>query len=151
MQISHSRIIPWSKRSTFQDFQDFAKPLHLLPASEASTYTSYISEEIFSSAELDKSNLFYMVELHTSNDFDSSLKDLNAGILLCLIDEDGNSVLQRISAASWEHPRQGKAMIFSASIHFQRGSIDIVTFKGSKLGKIEALWIGLESGQVPGG
>ncbi|KAJ0974172.1 hypothetical protein J5N97_016137 [Dioscorea zingiberensis] len=61
------------------------------------------------------------------------------------IDIQGDSILQRISAASYVDPSQGK-INSSDSINFQRGSVDIVTFKGPKLGKLEALWIGVESG-----
>ncbi|KAM1114799.1 hypothetical protein PS1_005465 [Malus domestica] len=32
-------------------------------------------------------------------------------------------------------------------LHFQRGSVDQFTFEGTKLGKIEAVWISLESCQ----
>ncbi|XP_020590561.1 uncharacterized protein LOC110031612 isoform X2 [Phalaenopsis equestris] len=104
----------------------------------------HVPEEIISSLELDQLSSFYIIELHTSRDFGSCLRDLNAAVLLCLIDENGKSILQRISAVSLE--RKEKDMIISEYIHFQRGSIDIVTFKGPKLEKIAALWIGLESG-----
>lgn len=148
-QISHSRIVPWSKRSIFQDFQGFAKPSHLLPAKEAITY-KYISDQGVSTLELDTSSSFYILELCTGKDFGSGFSDINAAMLLCLIDVNGDSLLQRVCAVSLEHNEQ-KNDIFSEVIHFQRNSVDIVTFKGSKLGKIEAIWIGLESGQVPGG
>lgn len=139
-----SHIFPLSKRSAYQDFQGFKKPSYLLPAMEANTYTEYVSHEIFSSVELDTSNSFYMVELKTSKEFGSCLRDLNAAILLSLIDAKGDSILQRISAVSWQLP--GHENNAAETIHFQRGSVDIVTFKGPKLGKIESLWIGLESG-----
>ncbi|CAL9150153.1 unnamed protein product [Musa hybrid cultivar] len=56
------------------------------------------------------------------------------------------SCAQRLSAVTLDRSMQGKDMDSNESVHFQRGSVDIVTFKGSKLGKIEAFWIGLESG-----
>lgn len=86
-----------------------------------------------------------MVELHTSKDFGSCLRDLNAAILFCLIDKKGYSILQRISAASYVNLGEEK-VDSSDSINFKRGSVDIVTFAGPKLGKLEALWIGVESG-----
>ncbi|XP_010932956.1 uncharacterized protein [Elaeis guineensis] len=144
-QIGHSRIVPWSKRSKFQDFQDFAKPSHLLPAEEAIIY-KYISGERVSSLELDSSSSFYVLELHTSKDFGSGLSDINAALLLCLIDVNGDSLLQRVCAVSLEHTKQKNDMTFSEVVHFQRDSVDIVTFNGPKLEKIEAFWIGLESG-----
>lgn len=101
-----------------------------------------ISGELLSALELDQLSSFYIVQLFTSRDFGSCLKDINAAILLCMIDENGRSILQRISAVSVEK----KDMVISEHIHFQRGSIDTVTFKGLKLEKIAALWIGLESG-----
>lgn len=127
------------------DFQGFKKPSRLLPASEADTYTKYVSDNILSSVELDTSNSFYMVELKTSKEFGSCLRDLNAAILLSIIDVNGDAILQRISSVSWQLPGHEKDA--SETIHFQRGSADIVTFRGPKLGKIESLWIGLESGE----
>ncbi|XP_020698383.2 uncharacterized protein LOC110111033 isoform X1 [Dendrobium catenatum] len=143
-----SRLISRSRRSLYQDFQEFAKPSHLLPATEVTTYPLHPSEEIISSLELDQLSSFYVVELRTSRDFGSCLGDLNAAILLCLIDENGKSILQRISSVSLERPRprKDKDTIISEYIPFQRASVDFVTFKGPKLEKIAALWIGLESG-----
>ncbi|XP_020104969.1 uncharacterized protein LOC109721661 isoform X2 [Ananas comosus] len=145
-QKARPQIVAWSKNSSFQDFQVFAKPSHLLPASEATTYSKFVPEEIFSSLELDKSDSLYIVELRTSRDFGSCLRDMNAAILLCLIDVNGVSLLQRIPSISLANSGQDKEMSSPESVHFRRGSADVVTFKGSKLGKIEALWIGLESG-----
>ncbi|KAI0493087.1 hypothetical protein KFK09_027363 [Dendrobium nobile] len=141
-----SRLISRSRRSLYQDFQEFAKPSHLLPATEVTTYPMHASEDIISSLELDQLSSFYVMELRTSRDFGSCLRDLNAAILLCLIDENGKSILQRISALSLECLRKDKDTIISEYIPFQRGSVDLVTFKGPKLEKIAALWIGLESG-----
>ncbi|XP_026657042.2 uncharacterized protein LOC103697441 isoform X2 [Phoenix dactylifera] len=123
----------------------FAKPSRLLPAKGAIIY-KYISEERISSLELDTSSSFYILELCTSKDFGSGLSDINAAILLCLIDVNGDSLLQRVCSVSLQHAEQKNDVTFSEAIHFQRDSVDIVTFKGPKLGKIEAIWIGLESG-----
>lgn len=85
-----------------------------------------------------------MVKLATSNVFASNLTNLNSGILLCLINENGDSILQRISASLLtDYSSESNNDI----LHFQRGSVDEFTFEGPKLGKVEALWIGLESGQ----
>lgn len=85
-----------------------------------------------------------MVKLGTSNIFGSSLSDLNAGILLCLINENGDAILQRISASLiTDHSTESK----NDTLHFQRGCIDEFTFEGPKLGRVAALWISLESGQ----
>lgn len=117
-----------------------------MPASEATTNSKFVPEEIFSSLELDNSDSLYIVELRTSRDFGSCLRDMNAAILLCLIDVNGVSLLQRIPSISLANSGQDKEMSSPESVHFRRGSADVVTFKGSKLGNIEALWIGLESG-----
>lgn len=95
-------------------------------------------------------NSYYIVELCTSSDYGSSLNDINAALLLCLIDENGNAILQRLTAISLELPMQGVDTNPNGALHFQRGSVDVVTFKGSKLGKIEAFWIGLETGRLQG-
>ncbi|KAJ8490807.1 hypothetical protein OPV22_012528 [Ensete ventricosum] len=136
-----------SKRAPIQDFQDFANPSRLLQTTRAKLQTKYVPEDVLSSLELDISSSYYMVELCTSKDFGSGLRDVNAAILLCLIDVNGDALLQRLSAVTLDHSMQGKDMVSDEAVHFQRGSVDIVTFKGSKLGKIEAFWIGLESGQ----
>lgn len=145
----YSCSIPLSKKGAYQDFQGFAKPSRLLPATEANTYMKHASDEILSSLKLDKSTSFYIIELTTSKEFGSSLKDLNAAILISLINANGDSILQRISAVSSDHASHENDE--RETIHFQRGSIDIATFTGPNLGKIESLWIGIDSGQVRGG
>ncbi|KAL5708508.1 hypothetical protein ACHQM5_019299 [Ranunculus cassubicifolius] len=85
----------------------------------------------------------YVLKLSTSSMFGSGLSDLGAGILLCLIDENGDSVLQRISASSVGTLKEGDLQ----EICFQRGSVDEFIFKGPKLERIKALWVGLESGR----
>ncbi|KAK9169347.1 hypothetical protein Syun_001487 [Stephania yunnanensis] len=85
-----------------------------------------------------------MVKLQTSTVSGSCLSDPNAGILLCLIDGNGGSVLQRITGTPAKNPTVKEAA--SEFLPFQRGSIDEFIFEGSRLGKIEALWIGPESG-----
>lgn len=145
----YSCIIPLSKKSAYQDFQGVAKPSRLLLAAEANTYTKHASDEILSSVILDKSTSFYIIELTTSKDFGSCLKDLNAAILISLINANGDSILQRVSAVSSHHAARENDG--GETVHFQRGSVDIATFKGPNIGKIESLWIGIDSGQVRGG
>lgn len=85
--------------------------------------------------------------LRTSSTYGSELSDQNAGILLCLIDENGDSILERIPAIlSQDHIQQSEDAVTSDIIRFQRGSNDEFIFWGPKLGRIQALWIGLDSG-----
>lgn len=85
------------------------------------------------------------MKLQTSNAYGSSMSDPNAGILLCLIDTNGDSILQRfpvIIKSDSAEPMDNECSI----LHFQQGSVDEFTFKGPKLERIEALWISIESG-----
>ncbi|PON42956.1 PLAT/LH2 domain containing protein [Trema orientale] len=133
-----------SKQSDYQDFQDYAKPVRLLQAYEVKVCTDSSAEKVSTSFRTDASQSSYKVKLNTSNFSASSLTDLNAGVLLCLIDENGDSILERIPASS---VRQHSLDSDNELLHFQRGSVDEFTFKGPKLGRVEAIWIGLESGQ----
>jgi hypothetical protein len=117
------------------------KPSRLLPAEELKTYPNTVPEEIFNTIILDDSDAFYVLELSTSREFSSSLEK-NSAILICLIDVDGDSLLQRIPAIYL--PTYG--IKTEQLIPFQSGSFDVVTFKGSKLNRIKEVWIGLESG-----
>lgn len=147
-QIGYSSSIVSSRKSDFQDFQGYAKPRRLLPATEVNVSTEALQENISTYLRSGESRSLYRIRLLTSNIYGSGLSDSNAGILLCLIDENGDSILQRVPASSTEgHPTQSDDMINSNVAHFQRGSIDEFTFEGSSLEKIEALWVGLESGQ----
>ncbi|KAL6654958.1 hypothetical protein ACP70R_008423 [Stipagrostis hirtigluma subsp. patula] len=120
------------------------KPSRLLPTDELRTYPYSFPEEIISTIELDESKAFYVLELSTSREFCSSLLDKNSAILVCLIDVDGDSLLQRVPAIYLGQPAQG--LNVGKSIPFQSGSVDVVTFKGPKLQRIKEIWIGLESG-----
>lgn len=119
------------------DFQDYAKPSRLLQAEELRSCTGKSEEEkvLISSCCTDASRSLYKLELVTSSLSASGLSDPNAGILVCLIDENGDSILQRIPASS-----------DIETLRFQRGSLDEFAFEGPKLGRLKALWIGLESG-----
>ncbi|MCL7051777.1 hypothetical protein MKW94_013709 [Papaver nudicaule] len=131
-----SRLICCSKPSIFQDFQDYARPARLLPSTEASILTESSPDDIINFLGDDESRSAYIVKLRTSSISGSCLSDVNAGMMLCLIDENGNSILQRIAASPKDEEQDC----------FQRGSSDEFKFDGPKLGKIEAVWIGLESG-----
>ncbi|KAH1108890.1 hypothetical protein J1N35_012658 [Gossypium stocksii] len=136
------------KKSDFQDFQGFAKPSRLFPSTEPKICTEALKENIFPSTGLDGTRTLYKVRLQTSNMYGSSLSNINAGILLCLIDEKGDSILKRIPAYLLsEHSMELENMVVPETLHFQRGSVDEFVFEGSELGKVQALWIGIESGQ----
>ncbi|XP_062076707.1 uncharacterized protein LOC133781663 [Humulus lupulus] len=134
-----------SKLSDYQDFQDYAKPARLLQAAEAKICTDSLTEKDFTSLRNDVSQSLYKVKLDTSNFSASTLTDLNAGVLLCLIDENGDSLLQRIPASLVKQRSvdSDNDLLFP----FQRGSVDELTFTGPNLERIKAIWIGLESGQ----
>ncbi|TYG55866.1 hypothetical protein ES288_D08G017400v1 [Gossypium darwinii] len=136
------------KKSDFQDFQGFAKPSRLFPSTEPKTFTGALKENIFPSTGLDGARTLFKVRLQTSNMYGSSLSNINAGILLCLIDEKGDSILKRIPAYLLsEHSTELENTVVPETLHFQRGSVDEFVFEGSELGKVQALWIGIESGQ----
>ncbi|KAI3688254.1 hypothetical protein L1987_81965 [Smallanthus sonchifolius] len=137
-----------SKKSNFQDFQGYAKPSRLLSAHEVKPTTESSLEKLATSFKEDTHECLYQLTIHTSNYYGSDLTDSNSGILLCLVDTNGDSILQRISAtSSTDHPLQSKDKDSSNLLRFQRGSIDHFTFEGTAIGKLEALWIGLDSGQ----
>ncbi|KAJ3673832.1 hypothetical protein LUZ60_005824 [Juncus effusus] len=139
----------FAKKSPSQDFQDFVKPSRLLQAEEPKIYSQNTPKETFYPSNLDQSEAFYLLELITSRDFGSGLSDLNSAIMICLIDSDGNSILQRVPPIPNSDPfgeEIGFGSVFDELVHFQRGSVDTVALKGTKLGKIVAVWIGLESG-----
>lgn len=130
------RFFVYSKKSSFPDFQDYAKPRRLLPTTGPELFVDTSLEKIISSLQLDGSRCLYKVLLRTSSIYGSGLSDLNAGIQVCVVDENGYSILKRIPAILHKED----------IIHFQKGSTDEFIFTGPKLGRIEAMWIGLESG-----
>ena len=93
------------------------------------------------------SRSLFKVKLCTSNVYGSSLSDPNAGILLCLIDMNGDSILHRIPAILKSNSANSMDMVDSDTLHFQRGSVDEFTFKGPKMGRIKSLWASAESGK----
>ncbi|XP_042514815.1 uncharacterized protein LOC122089282 isoform X2 [Macadamia integrifolia] len=147
-RVDQSRLIQCSKRSDFRDFQGFARPLHLLPATEANICTESSLEKLSTTFGEDESRSLYMIKLHTSRSYGSCPSDLSAGILLCVIDENGDSILQRIPVSPSEgSPGQTEEMAGHNLFCFQRGSVDNFIFQGPNIGKIEALWVSLESGR----
>ncbi|PIA53887.1 hypothetical protein AQUCO_00900455v1 [Aquilegia coerulea] len=135
-------VVGYSKASDYQEFQGYARPLRLLPVTEPTICTDMSVEEM-STSLTENLHSVYVVKIYTSNAFGSGLNDLSTGVLLCLIDENGDSILQRISATPLENPVEGAL----PHLCFQRGSVDDFIFKGPKLGTIQALWVGLESGR----
>ncbi|KAE8036971.1 hypothetical protein FH972_009601 [Carpinus fangiana] len=137
-----------SKKSDFQDFLDYAKPSRLLPAKEVIVQTDTSAEKIFTSFKEDGSQCLFKINLGTSDIYGSGLSDLNAGILVCLIGENGASILQRIPASLMtDQSTKSKDVVDPDILHFQTGSVDEFIFEGPNLGRVEALWISLESGQ----
>ncbi|KAG5628478.1 hypothetical protein H5410_000195 [Solanum commersonii] len=133
------------KKSDFQDFRDYVKPSRLLPATNVKFCGEWSLETLLNHSKLDRSNSIYQVKLQTSNAYGSDLTDINSEVLLCLIDENGDSILQRISAGLENaHSVQSRD---SDLLQFRRGSVDEFIFEGPKLGKIAAVWISPESGQ----
>lgn len=126
------------------DFGSYARPSGLLPASEVKVYTNTSLESILSSIKEDRSKSLFRVKLVTSNLYGSNISDFNAGVLLCFIDEDGNSILQRLPASLMPDRSEESG----DSLHFQRGSVDEFVFEGPKIARVEALWISVESGMI---
>lgn len=130
----------------FPDSVASVKPSRLLQTVEPKTFPNSVPDEILSKLTLEDSDAFYILELCTSRELSSSLLDKNSAILICLIDVDGDSLLQRVPAIYGDQPAHGtKASQF---LSFQSGSVDIITFKGPKLQTIKEIWIGLESGTL---
>ncbi|XP_052184253.1 uncharacterized protein LOC127796244 isoform X2 [Diospyros lotus] len=129
--------------------EGYANPLRLLPSKEPEVCRGSSLENVLQSFKVGGSECLYKVKLQTSNTYGSGLSDINAGILLCLIDAKGDSILQRIPASLIkDHSNQLEDNYVSdEALHFHRGSIDEFIFEGPKLGKLSSLWISLESGQ----
>ncbi|CAA0841594.1 Lipase/lipooxygenase- PLAT/LH2 family protein [Striga hermonthica] len=136
-----SPLVVRSKRSSYQDFQEYAKPSQLLPATEVRDCKDASVGKMVSSFVSDKSVSLFKVEIQTSKIYGSGLCDMNSLILLCLIDEDGRAILQRLPATSFG------ATDIDDVLHFQRGAVDEFAFVGPNIGKIAAVWISLNSGQ----
>lgn len=133
----------------FADFQDYAKPSRLIQASELEVCTKTSIEKILSSLKGNESQGLFKVDIGTSKLYGSNVSDLNAGILLCLIDEKGNSILQRIPSSlmtDHDHSKEKDILDGPEILLFQRGSFDEFVFKGPKLGRLEAVWLSVDSG-----
>lgn len=135
------------KSSFCVDFQEYAKPSRLFPTEKLKTIMEEPADRIISALRSDGSKSLYKVMLCTSSIYGSDLSDQNAGILLCIIDELGDSILESIPAILCEDRiQQVKNAVTPNVRHFQRGSTDEFMFWGPKLGRIQAMWISPESG-----
>ncbi|KAK2978917.1 hypothetical protein RJ640_019232 [Escallonia rubra] len=140
LKSSHQHSVP--------DFQGYAKPSRLIPARVVEVCTDLPLEKLVTSFNVGGLESIYKVTLQTSNIYGSGLTNINSGMLLCLIDENGDSILQRLPVTSTkDHPIQSGKELVSDALNFERGSVDEFIFKGPMLGKIQALWISPESGQ----
>lgn len=131
----------------------FPEPLQVLASTEALANYSMadsLEEGLCASTLPDLSESIYRVALTTSNNVDSSFSEINTGILLCMIGENGNSIIHRIPAiSSAQALSEDTAKTVQRTfdhLRFQRGSVDIVTFRGPDIGQLAAVWIGPESG-----
>ncbi|KAL2470384.1 Lipase/lipooxygenase [Abeliophyllum distichum] len=143
----HFPVILCYKKYNFQDFQEYAKPSRLLPATEVNVFTDASLKKTVTSFKTSRSECLYRVKLKTSNIYGSDLSDINSRVLLCLIDENGDSILQRLPACLTDNPLWSTDKVIFDVLHFQRGSVDEFSFEGPELGKVVAVWIGVESGQ----
>ncbi|EEF35313.1 hypothetical protein RCOM_0878420 [Ricinus communis] len=128
-----------------QDFHGYAKPLRLLEATEPKVCTETSQQKDFLTFNAGGSQSLFKVKIQTSNAYGSSLSDPNAGVLLCLIDTNGSSILQTIHVILKSNSAEPLKMVEGNPVHFQRGSADVFMFEGPKLEGIEALWISIES------
>ncbi|XP_051113310.1 uncharacterized protein LOC127239280 [Andrographis paniculata] len=129
------------------DFQEYAKPSRLLPATEVKVIPDASVGKALDSFPSGRLKSLYKVKLQTSKIYGSGLTDVNSGILLCLIDENGTSILQRLPTVLNESDSRSEDKAMGDTMHLQRGSVDQFAFEGPNLGRILAVWIGLESGQ----
>ncbi|KAK4788432.1 hypothetical protein SAY86_019751 [Trapa natans] len=140
---SQFRIVG-SKRSVYQDFQGYAAPVRLFPTTEAKVPNGIPPGEMPKLYGKGDSQAMFKIMIRTSRMYGSSLSNDNSGVMLCIIDENGNSILQRIPAVSMDCSFSGESCV-SSTVHFQQGSDDEFTFQGPKLGRIQAVWISIES------
>ncbi|KAK3011080.1 hypothetical protein RJ639_012158 [Escallonia herrerae] len=129
-------------------YEGYAKPSRLIPAKGVEVCTDFPLEKLVTSFNVGRLESIYKVTLQTCNIYGSGLTNINSGMLLCLIDENGDSILQRLPVTSTkDHPTESGKKLVSDVLNFERGSVDEFIFKGPMLGKIQALWISPESGQ----
>ncbi|XP_074292631.1 uncharacterized protein LOC141619516 [Silene latifolia] len=135
------------KKSAYQDFQEYVKPKRLLPARGLESLGDETPDKLISRLGSDGSQCLYKIGLRTSALYGSGLSDSNAGVLICIIDEHGNSILERIPATlCQDHEQQSAESNDFDHTHFRRGSLDKFVFLGPQLGPLQAMWISLESG-----
>ncbi|GFP92486.1 hypothetical protein PHJA_001392800 [Phtheirospermum japonicum] len=135
-------------RKSFRDKNsEYVKPSRLVPATEVKVCNDTSFEKTPASFLSGKSESLYKIKIQTSNTFGSGLSDVNSEILICLIDENGTSILQRLPVTSSGDGTWTEDKVMNDILHFQRGSVDEFAFEGPNLGRIVAVWISLESGQ----
>lgn len=131
----------------------FPEPVQFLASSTEANYTvaDSLEEGLCASTLPDLDESIYRVSLTTSSNVDSDFSDINVGVLLCMIGENGNSIIHRIPAIS--SPPQALSDDTAKTVRrtfdrlrFQRGSVDIVMLRGPDIGRLAAVWIGPESG-----
>lgn len=94
----------------------------------------------------------FEVVLTTSKDFGSGISDVDAGVLLAFIGEQGRCFVHQIpafvSAETVDSGEQTQELWVSKPCRqrFDRGSQEPVTFCGPDLGKLEAVWVAPERG-----
>ena len=73
-----------------------------------------IGKKILSSLfKRDGSRTLYKVKIQKSSIYGSGLSDINVGVLLCIINENGDSILKRIPTSSMkDHPSTSEESIF---------------------------------------
>lgn len=132
--------------------ESFPEPIQFLASTEANyTVTDSFEEGLCASTLPGLSESIYRVSLTTSSNVDSDFSDINVGVLLCMIGENGNSIIHRIPAISSPPPALSDDTAKTVrrtfdQLRFQRGSVDIVMFRGPDIGRLAAVWIGPESG-----
>ncbi|KAL0369377.1 UNVERIFIED_CONTAM: hypothetical protein Sangu_0255800 [Sesamum angustifolium] len=111
------------------DFQEYAKPSRLLPASEVKVCPDASAEKAVTSLTSGRTECLYRVKLQTSKIYGSGLSDMTSGVLLCLIDEKGSSILQRLPATSVRTDSWSEDKDMPDTVHFQGGSVDEFAFE----------------------
>lgn len=123
------------------------KPKSLLPASKVEICTAPSIEQMFESFKTLSTECLYKVRIQTSSVYGSGLTDVNSGVLLSLVGENGDSILQRIPTCLAKNRfLQSQNNANSEIFPFERGGVDEFMFEGPNLGKIAAVWISIESG-----
>lgn len=125
---------------SFQDFQGYAKPSRLLSTKHLKVLRDEQPDSIISALQSDASISLYKLLLCTSSFYGSDLSDQRAAVLVCIIDQYGDSILERIPSIHCSDQYDDDVF------RFQRGSKDEFVFWGPKLARIQSIWISPDSG-----